>query len=585
LPRLDPHSYADSSQPAVVALGWRAHVDFAARILDCEARLELAAPAAEGPLDLDTRELAIAGVTDGEGRALRFELAPPDPILGARLRITLAPGTTAVIVTYRTSPSASALQWLDPAQTAGGRAPFLYSQCQAIHARSIVPLPDTPRARLRFRAELTVPRELQALCGAAFVSRDEEGARARVRFAMDQPIPPYLFAFAVGELEPRELGPRSRVWAEPSLAERAAWEFAGLDALLAAAERLFGPYAWERFDLVVMPPAFPYGGMENPRLAFLTPTLLAGDRSLVDVVAHELAHAWTGNLVSNANAEHFWLNEGFTVWAERRILEELSGVEAARRHAQLGRRELDRAIADLAARPELTQLRTRLAGIDTDEAFSIVPYEKGYLFLRALEDAVGRPRFDGFVRAWLDAHRFGAVTTDDFLAFASAQLPDALARVDARRWLDEPGLAADAAPVAPPIAHPSTPVEWRLYLEDLPRPVPIAELERLAPTLMREGASHEILVPFLALGIEAGWAPAIARAETVLATTGRLKYLKMLYVALAQNPATQGRAGFSYRFNKARYHSIAQNVLVHILRTHRVPIHEVNPLPLGRGRK
>ncbi|MFN7133676.1 MAG: M1 family aminopeptidase/hydrolase, partial [Myxococcales bacterium] len=410
--RLDPHSYNDDAQPVVERLDWKARVDFGSRTLDAEALLSFA-EAGSGPLDLDTRELDVRAVLAPDGRRLEYGLAPADPVLGSRLRIELPKGTRAVRIAYRTRPTASALQWLSPAQTAGGAHPFLFSQCQAIHARSVVPLQDTPRLRLRYRAELTVPVALRGLMAAAFVDRAESGAHAVETYEMPQPIPPYLFALAVGRLASRDLGPRTRVWAEPEVLERAAWEFEAVERMLEAGERLFGPYDWDRFDLLTMPPSFPYGGMENPRLTFLTPTLLAGDRSLVGVVAHELAHSWTGNLVSNANAEHFWLNEGWTVYAERRILEVLEGPETTALHAALGRRALDRALERFRAQPGLTKLRTSLAGVDPDEAFSEVPYEKGYLFLRALEEEVGREPFDRFVRAHFSKFRFRSLTTDD----------------------------------------------------------------------------------------------------------------------------------------------------------------------------
>ncbi len=226
---------------------------------------------------------------------------------------------------------------------------------------------------------------------AGFVRREEPSVEAVEHYEMPQPIPPYLLAFAVGSLASKELGPRSRVWAEPEMLESAAAEFEDVDAMLRAAESLFGPYDWERFDLLTMPPSFPYGGMENPRLTFLTPTLLAGDKSLVNVVAHELAHSWTGNLVTNASAEHFWLNEGFTVFAERRILEALEGPEEAALHAALGRRSLETAIEHFRAHPQLTALRTHLTGIDPDDVFSQIPYEKGYLMLCAMEAGGGAP--------------------------------------------------------------------------------------------------------------------------------------------------------------------------------------------------
>ncbi|MGZ3481382.1 MAG: M1 family aminopeptidase/hydrolase [Myxococcaceae bacterium] len=372
--RLDPHSHTDTTQPRQRHLSWAAEVDFAGRAVEATATLTF--DRGGGPVDLDTRGLHIAQVTDRAGTALRFALGSPDPVLGQRLRVELPAGVDSCVVSYRTGPEASALQWLEPEQTAGGKAPFLYSQCQAIHARSVVPLQDTPRLRITYDAALTVPSGLRGLMAAAFVGREEQGERAVERYRMDEPIPPYLFAFAVGDLASRELGPRSRVWAEPSIVERAAAEFVGVDGMLTSAEALFGPYSWGRFDLLVLPPSFPYGGMENPRLTFLTPTLLTGDRSLVNVVAHELSHSWTGNLVTNASAEDFWLNEGFTVFAERRILEVLEGPEMVALHAAVGRQALDEAVANFRDRPELTRLRTKLGGVDPDDAFSQVPYEK-----------------------------------------------------------------------------------------------------------------------------------------------------------------------------------------------------------------
>ncbi|RYE86262.1 MAG: M1 family peptidase, partial [Myxococcales bacterium] len=438
--RLDPHSYADDTQPRTTSFDWKASVDFAAHVIQAEVTLSFAAPAAGGPLDLDTRDLTIDAVVDHAGRALGHTLHEADPILGRRLEIAVPAGAPSVTVRYRTSPAASALQWLTPEQTLGQRHPYLFSQCQAIHARSVVPCQDTPSIRQTYTASLDVPAELQAVMAAASHEREVRGERAVQRFHMPQPIPPYLFAFAVGDLAAKDLSPRSRVWSEPAQLEAAAWEFALVEDHLRAAESLFGPYDWDRYDLLVMPPSFPYGGMENPRLTFLTPSLLAGDRSLVNVLAHELAHSWTGNLVTSTTAEHFWLNEGFTVFAERRILEALEGPELAALHAALGHERLEQAFAQHADQPGLTKLRTSLAGVDPDEAFSAVPYEKGYLFLKALEEAAGREAFDRLLAAWLGAHRFGAATTDDFLALVERTLPGLLARVDAGAWVDEPGL-------------------------------------------------------------------------------------------------------------------------------------------------
>ncbi|MGZ3428258.1 MAG: M1 family metallopeptidase, partial [Polyangia bacterium] len=533
-------------------------------------------------IDLDTRDLTIESVDDGAA-ALGWQLAPAEPILGARLRVELGGGTRRVRIRYRTSPDASALQWLTPAQTAGGVHPFLFSQCQAIHARSLVPLQDTPRVRITFDAELRVPPALRVLMAAA----DAGPSSTDSRWTMPQPIPPYLLAFAVGDLVGRDVGPRSRVWAEPSVVDAAAWEFAEVDDMLTTAERLFGPYDWERFDILTMPPSFPYGGMENPRLTFLTPTLLAGDRSLVSVVAHELAHSWTGNLVSNASAEHFWLNEGFTVFAERRIVEALYGAETCALQAALGRRSLDEALVRFEARPELTRLRTRLDGVDPDEVFSEVPYEKGYLFLRALEEAAGREAFDRFLRAYVTEHRFGAIDSDDFARLCERVLPGALQKVDGAAWLDGPGLPANAptlrarkleaverAAAASAGGEPLpsadetgdwSPTEWELYLEALPRPFArCAELdERFALT---EKGNYEVLVAWLLLAIESHFDVVLPRVEEVLGRVGRMKYLRPLYGAMIKRGgAVRERAARLFAATRDGYHPIAKQVVEGLL--------------------
>lgn len=580
--RRDPHSYCDDTQAETESFELRARVDFATQTLSADVTLVFRAPAS-GTLDLDTRDLAIERVEDAGGRPLDFVLHPAEPHLGQRLAIEITAPTPSIRIAYRTSPNASALQWLAPAQTAGGARPFLFSQCQAIHARAVVPLQDTPRLRVRYTAELAFPRELTLVMAAADRGRRDDGVLATHRFEMPQPIPPYLFAFAIGDLASRDLSPRSRVWAEPAIVDAAASELAEVEAMMTAAEAIFGPYDWERFDILAMPPSFPYGGMENPRLTFLTPTVIAGDRSLVSVVAHELAHSWTGNLVTNANAEHFWLNEGFTVYAERRILEALHGPELAALRAALGRRELEESIARFADRPMLTRLRTHLAGIDPDDAYSRVPYEKGYLFLCELEAAAGRDAFTRWLRGYLDAFRFGAVTTEDFEAHIAAALPDALAKVDARAWLDGEGIpkAAHARRSArldaiealrgavPPaaVAGAWTPLEWTLYLESVPRPAPEATCRALDETYQLTASTNfDVLVPWLRLALESGYTHVVARAQEVLASVGRMKYLRPLYTALAADVRMRDIARATYDKNRASYHPIARQMVESILR-------------------
>jgi aminopeptidase N len=580
--RLDPHSYCDDTHAQTESFALIAHADFAANVIAGDVTLTFRAPA-RGRLDLDSRDLEIERVVDASDRELRFVMHPAEPILGSRLEIELAQPTPSIRIRYRTSPTASALQWLTPAQTKGGKQPFLFSQCQAIHARSVIPMQDTPRLRVRYTAELVVPRSLQVVMAAADRGRREDGTHATHRFEMPQPIPPYLFAFAVGELDSRDLSPRCRVWAEPSVVDAAAYEFADVEAMIAAAETLFGPYDWERFDILTMPPSFPYGGMENPRLTFLTPTVIAGDRSLVSVVAHELAHSWTGNLVTNANAEHFWLNEGFTRYAERRIVEATEGADVAALQAALGRRQLDESLERFADRPALTKLRTHLDGIDPDAAYSLVPYEKGYLFLCAIEAAVGRESFSRWLRSYLTTFRFGAITTEDFIAHIEEGLPGALTAANATVWLDGEGIPSDTPQLrsarldAIEALHGAVPAraqaaawsatEWALYLESVPRPAPEATCRTLDDQYkLTASQNYDVLVPWLTLALKSGYLAVVPRVEQTLGAVGRMKYLRPLFTALAANPHTRATAVAVFERNRASYHPIARQMVESILR-------------------
>ena len=577
--RLDPHSYADADHAQTGRIELKLRVDFGARTLRGACALHFRAPGA-GPLDLDTRGLSIEAVTDLAGAPLPYQLHAPEPVLGARLRVELPPGTAGLRVLYQTSPEASALQWLDPAQTAGGVHPFLFSQCQPIHARSLVPLQDTPRVRITARASFTVPSQLRTLMGAAALGREPAGpGESTDAFEMPQAIPPYLLAFAVGDLTPRQLSVRSAVWAERSLADAAAWEFERIEEILLAAEELFGPYDWDRFDVLVMPPSFPYGGMENPRLTFVTPSLLAGDRSLVNVIAHELAHAWTGNLVTNASANDFWLNEGFTVYAERRILEATEGREAAELHASIGRHDLGVALARFADRPQLTRLRNDLQGVDPDDAFSTVPYEKGYLLLRRLEELAGRARWDSFLARYLAKFRFQSITTQDFLDLLDAQLPGLSQQARALEWIDQPGLPADAPEpdsqrlrelsqlagrVEVPLG-PMTPTEILVYLQALPvlTAAQCEELDRRFGLAARK--SLELRHTFVLAQLRAGAPGAVEGARRVLAETGRMKYLRPLFGELFRREPALARE--IYQQQRGGYHPIARAAIEGLLRT------------------
>jgi leukotriene-A4 hydrolase len=589
--RLDPHSYFDDSQPLTRRWHLRFLVDFERKVLGGEATLVFEDPCG-GTLDLDTKGLTVFRAWNpGTGKDVPFELGPEEPILGRRLRLDLPGGAGAVTIAYETSPEAVGLQWLEPAQTEGGRHPFLFSQCQAIHARTLVPCQDSAVARVTYHAEVVVPEQLSVVMSAG-PSGVEPGSvpGTRVfRFSMPQPIPSYLLALAVGELESRDLSPRSRVWAEPATIARAAWEFEEVEGTILTAEGLFGPYDWERYDMLVLPPSFPYGGMENPRMTFLTPTLLAGDRSLVDVVAHELAHSWTGNLVTNATAEHFWLNEGFTVWAERRILKALRGEDAAAFSWAIGQNALDESLRRFKDTPALTCLRTHLEGVDPDDAFSNIPYEKGARLVALMEREAGEASFTAFVRAYMKHFRFTSITTEQFLAFAEEQLPGLLDRIGADAWLHQPGIPANA-PVfrsaklegveamarAFPGTRPDPAVmkawsatELQVFLQSLPRCCPAADCAWLDATLGLTGrGNHEILVAWLTIAAGSGYEPVFPRIREVLSRVGRMKYLRPLYAALGATEATRKLARDIFAQAAPGYHSLSRRVVQGVMDTY-----------------
>jgi aminopeptidase N len=398
--RRDPHSYTDDAQPRVRALHWRVRVDVAARVLDGEATYEVDRG---GVLDLDARGQAVIEARGLDGAALPCEVGPTDPILGNRVRVTLPDAARGFVIRHQTAREPAAL---------GFAAGCVYALNQPIHARTLVPLPDTPRARLRITVDAEAP-------GRVIASRGED-------------VPSYLLTLIAGDFVERELSPRIRLYAAPSVIEAAVrvLDFAG--ELLGRAEKLYGPYPWPRFDLAVMPPMFPYGGMEGPTVAMLSPTVLEDETDARRVVAHELMHGWFGNSVTAAGAEHLWLNEGWTVWAERRLLDDEPAWSE-------GGRALDALVAELD--PPRTVLRQSLAGKPPEEAASMIAYEKGALLIRALEQAAG-PQFEDFTRAYLAHFANGAVDSDEFRRFTDENLPGH--GVDLSHWLEAPSASVNA---------------------------------------------------------------------------------------------------------------------------------------------
>ena len=589
--QIDPHSYFDTTQPVSRHLHLRWLIDFEHHQIDGSVTIDLAKPSA-GRLDLDTKGIQIRSAQTQDGTGIAYEVGESDPILGNRLRLDLPEGTTSVTIHYACSPDAIALQWFAPEMTLGKRHSFMYSQCQAIHARTIVPCQDTPRVRIRYSAAVTVPEKLKVVMSAG-PAGDRPGDISGTRtflFEMPQPIPPYLLAIAAGDLESRDLSPRARVWAEPEMVEKAAWEFGEVEQMIETAEQLFGPYDWDRYDMLVLPPAFPFGGMENPRMTFLTPTVIAGDRSLVDVIAHELAHSWTGNLVTNATMEHFWLNEGFTTWAERRILDALHGEEASALRWAIGQKALDESIARFGADSPVTKLRTDLRGVDPDDVFSSIPYEKGARFVTAIERQAGRERFVEFMRKYIGAFRFTSITSEEFIAFLDQELPGIAAAVNADAWLYETGMPSNApvfrsdaldglVAAAEAFAGGRPPTQQQIkswgpdrllvFLQHLPRQCSRESLEWLDRNIrLTPRGNYEILVEWLTIALGSDYEPVFKRARQVLLEVGRMKFLRPLYSAMGLHPRTRALAREIYAQAEAGYHSLSRRVVESVMEKH-----------------
>jgi aminopeptidase N len=568
----DPHSESRPDRVSVRHLVLDLSVDFAAKRLRGTARLHVTRHEARAPLVLDNENLTITSVKDCSGAPAKYATKP--------LRVTLA--SDCVEIAYHTAPDAGALLWVDPAGTASGENPMLFTQSQATLARSWIPLQDSPSVRFTYEATVRVAPGMWALMSA--VSPHAPPPDGVWRFSQPRPIPSYLMALAVGEFAFKPTGPRSGVYAEPSVVDAAANEFAEVEAMMAAAEKLYGPYRWGRYDMLVLPPSFPFGGMENPNMTFLTPTVISGDRALVSLIAHELAHSWSGNLATNATWNEVWLNEGMTTYVEIRIMEHLRGREFADVQWHL----VGRGIAEVIDEAGASSPRTRLAhsyGRETnvDDIPDDVAYDKGALFLRTLELAYGRDKFDTFLRGWFDRHAFQAVDTRQFIAEARAQLGD---KVDLQAWLYGFGLPADAAPTTSSRAtmlgeqakayaaggvepDPSawTTVDWTVFLRALPKDVSRDRLRTLdARFALTASSNAEIAMHWLPRMVAVDDRDAAPAVTEFLGRIGRRRMVVPVFEAMSTGgDYWRGLAKETFAAVKARYHPITRESITKIL--------------------
>ncbi len=585
---LDPLSYAKYDQVKTTALHLDLKADFAKKSLDGYAELTLNwIDKKATTLDLDTRELTISKIeaqdAKGAWRKADYTLGKFDEEKGQPLQIKLPARQTKVRIHYRTAPTATALQWLQPVQTMSGKYPFMFSQSQAINARSWVPIQDTPAVRFTYTARIEAPEGLRVVMSA---DNDMKGTgKGGWKFTMPQPIPSYLLAIGIGELEARTLGGRTGVYAEPQRIKAAEYELADTEKMVEAAEKLYGPYRWGRYDMLVLPPSFPIGGMENPRLTFLTPTMIAGDRSLVDLVAHELAHSWSGNLVTNATWKHWWLNEGFTTYVTTRILEEIYGKEVALMNLQLEQEEALEMLGELP--PAKQALVSRQPDTNAaDYPDTSLAYPKGAWFLHTLEARAGRAAFDVFLRSWFDQHAFQSVTNEQFIAFLRTQLlaknPKIMTDAELDEWIHGPGIPASAQRVvsqrlaklnasidgwtkgtvstAQLGAKDWNAVEWMKFLNDIDNKAgagKLAELDRAYG--LAKSTNNEVAFRFYRAAVHAGYRDVRPQLEAFLMSVGRQKFVVPLYAALRQQPEDRAWAEGIYKKARERYHPETQS--------------------------
>lgn len=578
----DEHSFANIDKVRITHLDLDIEVNFDKRQISGVANYDVENLGGDTMI-LDSKYLNIEKIVINDKDEAKFVLGQEDELLGMPVVVPVPRDIKKMSVYYSTTDKSEALQWLSPEQTAGKKHPYLFTQGEAILTRSWIPIQDTPGNRITYSATVKVPKDLMAVMSAS--NPTEKSADGVYHFEMKQRIPAYLIAMAVGDLEFRSLGKRTGVYTEPAMIDKCAYELGDTEKMLEAAERLYGPYAWERYDIIVLPPSFPFGGMENPRLTFATPTIIAGDRSLVSLVAHEMAHSWSGNLVTNATWDDFWLNEGFTVYIERRIMEELYGREYEEMLAQLGYQDLLNEVDGLSqANPDDTKLKLDLTGRNPDDGMTQIAYEKGAFFLRMLEETAGRDKFDPFLRAYFDEHKFQNMTTEGFIDYLNANLIDKYKlKVNVDEWINGQGIPnnisvitstrfkkvddaiaqwTSGTPAAKLETKDWSTHEWLHFLNSIPQTLSHAQITDLDNAFqLTKSGNAEILCVWLQIAINSDYKVAYPKLEDFLTHIGRRKFLVPLYKALVQTEDGKKRAKDIYAKARDSYHFISSNTI------------------------
>jgi len=540
-------------------------------------------------LKLDTYYMSIDSVF-ADGKLVKFILDSPVKYLGSALHIPISANTSSIAIHYKTGKDAIALQWLGPQQTHDKKHPFLYTQSESIYARSWIPCADGPGIRYTYNARVEVPKGLMALMSAHNPQQINDSGI--YHFDMEIPVPAYLMALAVGDISFKSIDERTGVYAEPGMIDKARYEFEDVGKMVGAAEKLYGPYRWGRYDVLVLPPGFPIGGMENPRLTFCTPTVIAGDRSLVNLITHELAHSWSGNLVTNATWNDFWLNEGFTDYFEHRISEAMYGKSFADMIWELGYQDFVAAVNDLGKDSKDTWLKLDLKGRDPDDGLTDIAYEKGAHFLKLIENTVGREKFDAFLKKYFDEHAFKTIYTEQFLVYLNDNLLKGdtalINKININAWVYGPGIpancprdyperfkAVDTArneflagkPISKSITATWTTNEWLHFLRNMPAKLSLAQMKFLDESYhFTKTGNSEIADVWFVMSLSADYKPAYPAMEQFLSSVGRRKFLEPLYTEMMKTPAGKEMAKSLYTKYKMNYHPLAQVSLEKIVK-------------------
>ncbi|WP_433779985.1 leukotriene A4 hydrolase C-terminal domain-containing protein [Flavobacterium anhuiense] len=575
----DEHSYSKPELAVAKHLDLDIKVDFDTQTISGKASWTIDNISKGNEIIFDENTLNITKVTLGdEEKETKFELGKDTEFHGKPLHITIEPNTTKVNIYYNTTKDGVALQWLKPEQTADKKKPFVFSQGESVWSRTWIPCQDSPGVRFTYNAKVTVPKDLLAVMSA--VNPQKKNETGVYTFKQDKAIPSYLMAIAVGDIEFQAIDKRTGVYAEPSVLKSAAYEFAELGKMVNAAEKLYGPYRWGRYDVLVLPPSFPYGGMENPNLTFLTPGVLAGDRSLTSLLAHELGHSWSGNLVTNATWDDIWLNEGFTTYVEHRIGEAVFGKKEFDMQNVITNKELVDNVAEYGDTNPDTRLKVSLTGRNPDDGISMIPYVKGYSFLRVIENAVGRDKFDPFIKNYFDSHAFQSITTEDFVKYLNENLikgDKALAdKIQLDNWIYKPGIPSNIVPVSSAefdaidaiqrswretgVAGLSkkitTTAEKQHFIDHLPADITAKEMEAIDKEFnFTKGGNFIIKRQWFVQAIRHQYKAADPAIEQFLIGSSRTGSIMMLYKEMVKTP--EGKVWAKKVFDKAKsgYHA------------------------------